>query len=62
MCVPADEEFAELLAGVGVPLIPIGQPWGSMVRPSAAGMPRRTAELIRGTAVALSDVAPGSRS
>jgi vancomycin aglycone glucosyltransferase len=37
---------AELLADVGVPLMPIGQPWRSMVRPSAAGMPRRTAELI----------------
>jgi vancomycin aglycone glucosyltransferase len=26
VCAPPDEEFVELLAGVGVPLVPIGQP------------------------------------
>ena len=26
VCAPPDQEFAELLAGVGVPLVPIGQP------------------------------------
>ena len=26
VCAPPDEEFAELLAGVGVPLVPVGQP------------------------------------
>ncbi|MCW2888271.1 MAG: glycosyl transferase, partial [Streptosporangiaceae bacterium] len=46
VCAPPDEEFAELLAGVGVPLVPVGRPWRSMVRPSAADVPRRVAELI----------------
>jgi vancomycin aglycone glucosyltransferase len=26
VCAPPDKEFAELLAGVGVPLVPIGEP------------------------------------
>lgn len=29
VCAPPDEEFAELLARVGVPLIPFGKPWHS---------------------------------
>ncbi|MEV4500226.1 glycosyltransferase [Micromonospora arborensis] len=36
VCAPPDEEFVELLAGVGVPLVTIGQPWRSLVRPSSA--------------------------
>src|SRR6266536_2421826 len=44
VCAPPD--FAELLAEVGVPLVPVGQPMRSMVRPSAAHVPRRAAELI----------------
>jgi vancomycin aglycone glucosyltransferase len=36
VCAPPDKEFAELLAGVGVPLVPVGPPMGSMVRPSSA--------------------------
>jgi len=31
VCAPPDEEFAELLAGVGVPLVPVGPPMGAMV-------------------------------
>ncbi|MFD5029550.1 glycosyltransferase [Streptomyces sp. NPDC058405] len=46
MCAPPDQEFVELLAGAGVPLVPIGRPMGSMVRPSsAADASRRVAEL-----------------
>jgi vancomycin aglycone glucosyltransferase len=46
VCAPPDEEFAELLAGVGVPLVPVGPPMGSMVRPSsAADASRRVSEL-----------------
>jgi vancomycin aglycone glucosyltransferase len=46
MCAPPDKEFAELLAGVGVPLVPVGPPMGSMVRPSSAGeASRRVSEL-----------------
>jgi vancomycin aglycone glucosyltransferase len=50
VCAPPDEEFAERLAGVGVPLVPVGQPVRPLVTgatpPSAAGLPRRAAELI----------------
>jgi vancomycin aglycone glucosyltransferase len=46
MCAPPDEEFAELLAGAGVPLVPVGPPMHSMVRPSsAADASRRVSEL-----------------
>jgi vancomycin aglycone glucosyltransferase len=50
VCAPPDEEFAERLAGVGVPLVPVGQPVRPMVHGSrfrsAADLPRRAAELI----------------
>jgi vancomycin aglycone glucosyltransferase len=46
MCAPPDSEFAELLARVSVPLVPVGPPMASMVRPStAAGASRRVSEL-----------------
>jgi vancomycin aglycone glucosyltransferase len=46
MCAPPDKEFAELLAGVGVPLVPVGPPMGSMAPPSsAADASRRVSEL-----------------
>jgi vancomycin aglycone glucosyltransferase len=46
VCAPPDEEFAELLAGVGVPLVPVGPPMGSMAPPSsAADASRRVSEL-----------------
>ena len=47
VCAPPDEEFAELLAGVGVPLVPFGKPWRSWGRPPAAAeRSRRVAEFI----------------
>jgi vancomycin aglycone glucosyltransferase len=49
VCAPPDKEFAELLAGAGVPLVPVGQPVRPMVigaTPSAADLPRRAAELV----------------
>ena len=47
VCAGPDEEFAELLAGVGVPMVPFGQPWRSWVRPSAPEeRTRRVAEFI----------------
>jgi vancomycin aglycone glucosyltransferase len=47
VCAPPDEEFAALLAGVGVPLVPFGRPWRSWVRPSTAEeRTRRVAEFI----------------
>jgi vancomycin aglycone glucosyltransferase len=48
VCAPPD--FAELLARVGVPLVPIGQPVRPPVAgatpPSAADLPPRAAELV----------------
>ena len=47
VCAPPD--FAELLARVGAPLVPVGQPERPMVHgatpPSSADLPRRVAEL-----------------
>jgi hypothetical protein len=46
VCAPPDEDFAELLARVGVPLVPVGRPMRSMVRPSSAvDASRRVSEL-----------------
>jgi vancomycin aglycone glucosyltransferase len=46
MCAPPDEEFVDLLAGAGVPLVPVGRPMRSMVRPSStAEASRRVSEL-----------------
>jgi vancomycin aglycone glucosyltransferase len=48
VCAPPHQEFAELLAGVGVPLVPIGQPVRPPVTkattPSADLPPRAAAE------------------
>src|ERR687898_3369824 len=48
VCAPPD--FAELLARVGVPLVPVGQPVRPLVTgatpPTAADLPRRAAELV----------------
>ena len=50
VCAPPDEEFAARLAGVGVPLVPGGQPMRPPVTggtpPSAADLPRRAAALV----------------
>jgi vancomycin aglycone glucosyltransferase len=53
MPVHAPPDFAELLARVGVPLVPIGQPMRPLVTrvtgatpPSAADLPRRAAALV----------------
>ncbi|MGW7049710.1 glycosyltransferase [Streptomyces avermitilis] len=50
VCAPPDAEFAELLAGVGVPLVPFGQSVRALVTgvtpPSAADAPRIAAELV----------------
>src|SRR5215203_1857354 len=50
VCAPPDKEFAELLARVGVPLVPVGQPVRPLVTgatpPSAADLPRRATELV----------------
>ncbi|MER5310855.1 glycosyltransferase [Streptomyces sp. NPDC002773] len=50
VCAPPDEEFGALLAGSGVPMVPVGQPVRPLVasvKPgSAAGLARRAADLM----------------
>lgn len=50
VCAPPDEEFAQRLAEVGVPLVPTGRPVRPLVTSvtpgSAAGLPQRAAELM----------------
>jgi vancomycin aglycone glucosyltransferase len=47
VCAPPDREFADLLGGVGVPLVPFRRPWRSWVRPSTAQERiRRVTEFI----------------
>ncbi|MGW7056114.1 glycosyltransferase [Streptomyces sp. NPDC054887] len=63
MCAPPDEEFAELLAGTGVPLVPFGRPVRPLVTSvlpgSAAGLPQRAAELIAAQFGAVAEAAAG---
>jgi hypothetical protein len=51
MCAPPDKDFAELLAGVGVPLVPVGQP----VRPMVHGA------TLPPSAPSAADLCPGAR-
>ena len=47
VCAPPDEEFARLLAGVGVPLVPFDRPWRSWERPTTPEeRTQRVAEFI----------------
>ncbi|MCF3132302.1 glycosyltransferase [Streptomyces olivochromogenes] len=50
VCAPPDEEFAERLAGVGVPMVPVGQSVRRLTTgatpPSPGGVPQRAAALI----------------
>jgi vancomycin aglycone glucosyltransferase len=50
MCVPPDKEFAELLSGIGVELVPIGRPVRPIMHgrtpPSSAELSRHRAELL----------------
>jgi vancomycin aglycone glucosyltransferase len=47
LCAPPEEEFAELLGGADVRLVPFDRPWRSWVRPSTAeDRTRRVAEFI----------------
>ena len=61
VCAPPD--FAELLARVGVPLMPVSQPVRPMVTgatpPSAADLPRRAAELVAAQFDTVAAVAEG---
>ncbi|MEV7025163.1 glycosyltransferase [Kitasatospora sp. NPDC093558] len=49
VCAPPDREFAELLAGVGVELVPVGQSVRDLVtgpRPAPSDLPKRAAALV----------------
>ncbi|GAA2378845.1 glycosyltransferase [Nonomuraea africana] len=50
VCAPPDEDFAQRLAGVGVPMVPVGQSARALTTaappPSSADLPRRAAEVI----------------
>lgn len=63
VCAPPDEEFLDLLAGVGVPLVPFGQSARTLTTaappPSAADLPRRAAELIASQFDAVTAAAEG---
>ncbi|UQI45665.1 glycosyltransferase [Streptomyces sp. HU2014] len=50
VCAPPDEDFARRLAGVGVPLVPVGPSARALTKSGAApsSLPRRAAELIAG--------------
>ncbi|MBT2365844.1 glycosyltransferase family 1 protein [Streptomyces sp. ISL-10] len=63
VCAPPDEEFAELLAGVGVPLVPCGPSVRALVTgvtpPSAADAFRLAAELVAARFDTLASAAEG---
>ncbi|MFD9125070.1 glycosyltransferase [Kitasatospora sp. NPDC059571] len=59
VCAPPDREFAELLAGAGVPLVPVGPPMGTMVRPSSAGAAARRVSELAGMFDAVAAAAEG---
>ncbi|WP_458248033.1 glycosyltransferase [Streptomyces sp. MAI_2237] len=63
VCAPADEEFARLTAGVGVPMVPFGPSARVLTRTaprSPEGLPQRAAALIAGQFEVLPSVAEGA--
>ncbi|MEV7233065.1 glycosyltransferase [Streptomyces sp. NPDC051020] len=61
VCAPPDKEFAELLAGVGVPLVPVGQSARALMTAAApsSSLPGRAAELIASQFDAVTAAAEG---
>ncbi|MEU8431533.1 glycosyltransferase [Streptomyces sp. NPDC029216] len=63
VCAPPDEEFAELLAGAGVPLVPLGPPVRSVVTaerpPTAQDAFRLAPELVAARFATLTAAAAG---
>lgn len=61
VCAPPDEDFAQRLAGVGVPMVPVGQSARALTTaaPSSADLPRRAAELIASQFAAVTTAAEG---
>jgi vancomycin aglycone glucosyltransferase len=61
VCAPPDEEFAELLAGVGVPLVPVWQSARALTTaaPPPSSLPQRAAEVIAAQLDAVTAAAEG---
>ncbi|MET8531532.1 glycosyltransferase [Streptomyces sp. NPDC005065] len=63
VCAPPDEDFAQRLADVGVPMVPVGQSARALTTasppPSSANLPRRAAELIASQFAAVPAAAEG---
>ncbi|RAY15253.1 glycosyltransferase [Actinomadura craniellae] len=61
MCAPPDEDFAQRLAGVGVPLVPVGRSARALTTgaPPPSSLPQRAAELIAGQLDAVTAAAEG---
>ncbi|MFI6787935.1 glycosyltransferase [Nonomuraea sp. NPDC050383] len=63
VCAPPDEEFAQRLAGVDVPLVPVGRSARTLTTaatpPSPASLPARAAELIADLFPAVTAAAEG---
>ncbi|WP_326819071.1 glycosyltransferase [Streptomyces sp. NBC_01762] len=62
VCAPPDEDFAQRLAGVGVPMVPVGRSARALTTaapPSSADLPRRAAELIASQFAAVTAAAEG---
>jgi vancomycin aglycone glucosyltransferase len=61
VCAPPDEDFAQRLAGVGVPLVPVGQSARALTTAASppSSLPRRAAELIASQFDAVTAAAEG---
>ncbi|MGW7467097.1 glycosyltransferase [Streptomyces xantholiticus] len=61
VCAPPDEDFAQRLADVGVPMVPVGQSARALTTgaPKPSSLPRRAAELIAGQFDAVTAAAEG---
>ncbi|MEU6140574.1 glycosyltransferase [Streptomyces sp. NPDC047081] len=61
VCAPPDEDFARLLGGVGVPLVPVGPSARALTKAAlpAASLPQRAAQLIAGHLEVVTEAAEG---
>ncbi|MFI1741198.1 glycosyltransferase [Streptomyces sioyaensis] len=61
VCAPPDEDFAQRLAGVGVPLVPVGPSARALTKaaPPPSSLPERAAQVIAGQFDAVTAAAEG---
>ncbi|WP_406239513.1 glycosyltransferase [Nocardia sp. NBC_01009] len=61
VCAPPDEDFAQRLAGVGVPMVPVGRSARALTTaaPPSSSLPQRAAELIASQFEAVAGAAEG---